>query len=70
VSAPGYNYERFDAHVESGDDETEFAAFPGHLHAGDPAPDASLTKLDDGQQVRLRDLWAERNLVVEFGSFT
>lgn len=70
MSAAGYNYARFDAHVESGDDLTEFATFPGHLHAGDPAPDASLTRLNDGRGVRLSDLWAERNLVVEFGSFT
>lgn len=48
----------------------EFASFPGHLHAGDPAPDASLTVLNDGTHVRLSDLWVDRNLVVEFGSFT
>ena len=70
MSATGYNYERFDTYVESGDDMIEFAAFPGHLHAGDLAPDASLTLLDDGTEVRLSDLWADRNLVVEFGSFT
>lgn len=70
MSATGYNYERFDRYVESGAEGAEFASFPGHLHAGDPAPDASMTVLNDGTQVRLSDLWGDRNLVVEFGSFT
>lgn len=70
MSATGYNYERFDAYVESGAEVAEFASFPDHLHAGDPAPDASLVDLDDGSEVRLSDLWAGRNLVMEFGSFT
>lgn len=65
-----YNYERFDEYVESGVDLTEFSAFPNRLHAGDEAPDATLVLLDDGSEVRLSDLWARRNLVVEFGSFT
>jgi uncharacterized protein (DUF427 family) len=29
----GYNYERFDAYAESGEDEREFGAFPNMLHA-------------------------------------
>lgn len=66
----GYNYERFDRYVESGAEVAEFTAFPHHLHAGEPAPDASLTALNDGTQLRLSELWADRNLVVEFGSFT
>ena len=70
MSSTGYNYERFDRYVESGAEMAEFAAFPGHLRAGDPAPDASLTVLNDGTRVRLSELWADRNLVVEFGSFT
>ena len=70
MSATGYNYEQFDAYVESGAEVVEFAAFPDHLHAGDPAPDASLMALNDGREVKLSDLWADRNLVVEFGSFT
>lgn len=28
-----YNYERFDAYVERGDEEPEFAAFPNMLHS-------------------------------------
>ena len=70
MSTIGYNYERFDDYVESGADTTEFHGFPNNLHAGDPAPDASLTVLNDGSEVKLSDLWASRNLVVEFGSFT
>ncbi len=70
MPSTGYNYERFDAYVESGAEVAEFASFPAHLHAGGPAPDALLTVLNDGTQVRLSDLWADRNLVVEFGSFT
>ena len=70
MSTIGYNYERFDDYVESGADTAEFQAFPNILHAGDLAPDASLTVLNDGSEVKLSDLWASRNLVVEFGSFT
>lgn len=70
MSATGYNYERFDEYVASGTDSAEFHAFPNVLHAGDPAPDASLTLLNDGSEVKLSNLWASRNLVLEFGSFT
>lgn len=70
MSADAYNYIRFDDYVESGTDFREFAAFPDHLHAGEPAPDASLTRLDDETVVSLSELWARRNLVIEFGSFT
>jgi hypothetical protein len=68
---PGkYNYDRFDEYVESGEDQVEFSAFPNHLHAGDPAPDAVLTRLDDGAEVLLSEFWLTRNLVIEFGSYT
>lgn len=70
MAGAAYNYQRFDEYVESGGEVAEFAAFPDHLHAGDPAPDASLVLLEDGSEVRLSDLWASRNLVLEFGSFT
>ena len=66
-----YNYERFDVYVESGQDEREFGAFPNSLHAGEraPAPDGELQLLD-GERVRLSELWRERGIVLEFGSFT
>lgn len=66
----GYNYEHFDAYVESGEDEQEFGAFPNVLHAGERAPDGKLTVLG-GEPVRLSDLWRQRGgVVLEFGSFT
>jgi hypothetical protein len=64
-----YNYEHFDAYVESGLDEREFGAFPNKLHAGERAPDGKLTTLD-GAGVRLAELWRSRGIVLEFGSFT
>jgi hypothetical protein len=67
--SPAYNYERFDEYVESGEDEREFGAFPGMLHAGERAPDGELQVLE-GERVRLSDLWRERGIVLEFGSFT
>ena len=65
----GYNYERFDEYVESGEDEREFGAFPDTLHAGERAPDGELTRLD-GKRVRLSELWRQQGIVLEFGSFT
>jgi len=41
-----YNYERFDAYVERGEEEQEFGAFPGLLRAGERAPDGELRLLD------------------------
>ncbi len=64
-----YNYERFDAYVESGQDEREFASFPNMLHAGERAPDGELTRLDGGS-VRLSELWRRQGVVLEFGSYT
>jgi hypothetical protein len=65
----GYNYQRFDVYVESGEDEREFGAFPNMLHAGERAPDGELTLLDGGR-ARLSELWRQRPVVLEFGSFT
>lgn len=64
-----YNYDRFDDYVTSGAEEREFSAFPGVLHAGDPAPDISGVLLDGGQ-VSLSQVWSRKPVVVEFGSFT
>ena len=64
-----YNYERFDAYVEQGDEEQEFGAFPNLLHAGERAPDGEL-QLVDGERVRLSELWRRNGVVLEFGSFT
>lgn len=64
-----YNYECFDAYVESGEDEREFGSFPNVLHAGERAPDGELVVLD-GERVRLSELWRQQGVVLEFGSFT
>lgn len=64
-----YNYERFDAYVEAGEDALEFGAFPNMLHAGERAPDGRLTVLGGGV-VTLSELWQTRGVVLEFGSFT
>jgi len=42
----------------------------GHLRAGDPAPDFSLTKLDKSATVQLSTLTATQPVVLVFGSYT
>ena len=42
----------------------------GHLQAGDPAPDFSLTKLDKSATVQLSALTATQPVVLVFGSYT
>ena len=64
-----YNYERFDAYVERGEEEREFGAFPNMLHAGEQAPDGELQLLD-GEAAGLSELWRQNGVVLEFGSFT
>jgi hypothetical protein len=64
-----YNYERFDAYVERGEEEQEFGAFPGLLRAGERAPEGELRQID-GERVRLSELWRSNGVVLEFGSFT
>ena len=61
----GYNYARFDGSPAQGD----FDAFPGRLHVGEQAPDATLTDLDGGE-VTLSALWQSSHLLLEFGSYT
>lgn len=65
-----YNYEHFDTYVRDGLEQAEFSAFPGWLRAGEAAPDATLTRLADGAEVRLSSLWTSETAVLEFGSFT
>ena len=43
---------------------------PDRLRAGDPLPDLTAARLDDGEPVALRDLADERPLLLVFGSFT
>jgi hypothetical protein len=42
----------------------------GQLHAGDAAPDFSLTKLDKSASVQLSALTATHPVVLVFGSYT
>jgi hypothetical protein len=70
VDADDYNYRRFDEYVENGPERAEFAAFPDHLHVGDAAPDFAATRLEDGERLRVSELWRRRDVVLEFGSFT
>jgi hypothetical protein len=65
-----YNYPHFDGYIESGGEVAEFAAFRQMLHPLETAPDATLTLLDGGESVRLSEIWHERGVVLEFGSFT
>ncbi len=65
-----YNYPDFDVYVRERPERTEFAAFADHLHVGQAAPDAELTRLSDGAPVRLSSPWRDGYAVLEFGSFT
>ena len=62
-----YNYEHFRL------DEEElglFEAFAANSATGVIAPDGQLMDARSGERVRLSELWAKRDLVLEFGSFT
>lgn len=58
-----YNYNVFEG---QGDYET----FPTPWHALSSAPDGSAILLDTGQPVHLSDYWRERDVLIEFGSYT
>jgi hypothetical protein len=49
--------------------EEDFDAFAGRPHAGERAPDITLTDLD-GNTVALSSRWRANHLVLEFGSYT
>ena len=70
MQVDSYNYERFDVYVESGRELEEFSAFPNHLHARQPAPAFTAVRHAHEAQVDLSEVWAERTVVLEFGSFT
>lgn len=58
-----YNYSTFEG-------QGDFDSFPTRLRIGSAAPDFSAVLLERGQPVRLSDYWRERDVLVEFGSFT
>ena len=67
MTAVEYNYTVFNLKSQIG----KFTEFQDHpLHAGREAPDFPLEDLDTSQTVRLKDLWSDGLVVVEFGSFT
>lgn len=61
-----YNY----AHFPPDLDQATFDAFANVLHAGDPAPDGTVTDAGTGTERRLSDHWKHGPVVIEFGSFT
>jgi hypothetical protein len=50
--------------------QEDFAGLARAHHVGERAPDATLTRLDDGGAVRLSDLWRAGNVILEFGSYS
>ncbi len=58
-----YNYTTFEG-------QGDFDSFPSGPRVGSLAPDFTAILLETGQQVRLSDYWRERDVLVEFGSYT
>jgi hypothetical protein len=57
-----YNYAVFHG-------EEDWDSFQSRLHAGEKAPDATLSDLD-GNAVSLSSLWRANHVMIEFGSYT
>ncbi len=62
-----YNYEGY---LPGEQEEEEFSRFQQTLKVGTEAPDFEATRLEDGKKVKLSDLTAHSNVVLEFGSLT
>ena len=62
-----YNYEGY---LPGEEEERDFANFQEMLKVGTEAPDFEATRLEDGKKVKLSDLTARSNVVLEFGSLT
>ncbi len=58
-----YNYTTFEG-------QGDFDSFPAGPRVGSAAPDFPAILLETGQQVLLSEYWRERDVLVEFGSFT
>lgn len=65
-SAEPYNYRIFP--VES--DVEEFQRFPEIVTVGTHAPETTLTDLETGEPVSLRDVTRQGLTILEFGSLT
>ena len=62
-----YNYEGY---LPGEEEEKDFSRFQQTLTVGTQAPDFEATRLEDGKKVKLSDLTAQSNVVLEFGSLT
>ena len=69
TSADGYNYPDF-AEFERREGMELFARFAESPRVASRAVDFPATRLDDGGQLRVNELWRRTPLVMEFGSFT
>lgn len=65
-SAEPYNYQSFP--VES--DVEDFRRFPEIVKVGTRAPETTLTDLETGEPVSLRDVTRQGLTILEFGSLT
>jgi len=63
IDPTAYNYTTFEG-------QGDFESFPLGPHVGSVAPDFPAILLETGQAVRLSDYWRERDVLIEFGSFT
>src|SRR5712691_5140604 len=66
IDPVAYNYATFPPDTDRGD----FAKFVELLPVGQTAPDSELTRLDDGERVKLSEYWQRGLCVIEFGSIT
>jgi len=62
-----YNYEGY---LPDEGEEGDFSRFQQTLKVGTEAPDFEATRLEDGKKVKLSDLTAQSDVVLEFGSLT
>ena len=63
IDSATYNYTVFEG-------QGDYERFPTPLQALSQAPDCTAMLLDSGQEVRLSDYWRERDVLIEFGSYT
>ena len=67
MKAEEYNYSTFDMERE----QPVIQAFPENpVRPGTRAPSFPLEDLDSGETVEMSELWRDRLVVIEFGSFT
>lgn len=63
MSLTTYNYTVFEG-------QGDYQTFPTPWQPGTQAPDGTAILLETGQPVRLSDYWRERDVLIEFGSYT